>query len=258
MKKILTALAITALLAGCGGNATPAAGPGASGAGVSGDLTVLAAASLTGSFDRIGKDFERANPGVKITFSYGGSSGLAHQITAGAPADVFAAASPATMKTVTDAGDAAGDPAVFVRNQLVIAVPKKNPKGIEGLADLTKPGVQVALCAEQVPCGAAAATALGAAGVRLTPVTLERDVKSALSKVRLGEVDAALVYRTDARAAAADVEGIEFPESAGAINDYPIVALRNAPNAAAAAAFVAFVRTEPELKVLTDAGFQKP
>ena len=257
MKRILTAVAITALLAGCGDNATPASdAPGKS--GVTGNLTVLAAASLTESFNRIGKDFEAANPGVKVTFSYGGSSSLAQQITSGAPADVFAAASPATMKTVTDAGDAAGDPAVLVKNQLVIAVPKGNPKGIKALADLTKPGVKVALCAEQVPCGAAAEKALTAAAVQLTPVTLEQDVKSALSKVKLGEVDAALVYRTDAKAASSDVEGIEFPESAGAINDYPIVALRNAPNAAAATAFVTYVQSEPSIKVLTDAGFQKP
>ncbi|WP_433385713.1 molybdate ABC transporter substrate-binding protein [Actinoplanes sp. CA-142083] len=245
------------MVAACGDNATETPAASASDK-ITGNLTVLAAASLTESFNQIGKDFEAANPGVKVTFSYGGSSGLAQQITSGAPADVFAAASPATMKTVTDAGDAAGDPAVFVKNQLVIAVPKGNPKGVKGLADLTKSGVKVALCAEQVPCGAAAKKALAAANVKLTPVTLEQDVKSALSKVKLGEVDASLVYRTDAKAAASDVEGIEFPESAGAINDYPIVALKNAPNAAAAAAFVTYVRSEPAIKVLTDAGFQKP
>jgi molybdate transport system substrate-binding protein len=256
MSRLRSGVALIAVLAlaGCGGSATPAA----SGGGVAGDLTVLAAASLTESFNHIGKDFERANPKVKITFSYGGSSALAQQITAGAPADVFAAASPATMKTVTDAGDATGDPAVFARNQLVIAVAKGNPKGVGGLADLTRPGLKVALCAEQVPCGAAAGKALASAQVRLTPVTREQDVKSALAKLRLGEVDAALVYRTDARAAAADVDGVEFPESAGAVNDYPIVALRHAPNPAAAAAFVAFVRGGPALAVLVDAGFQKP
>ena len=263
MRKILTGLAAAAVLAtaGCGGGDTGSgsAAPGASsGTGLSGPLTVLAGASLTESFDRIGEDFEAAHPGVEVTFSYGGSSALAQQITAGAPADVFAAASPATMKTVTEAGDAAGDPVVFVRNQLVIAVAKGNPKGVRALADLTAPGLKVALCAPQVPCGAAAEKALDAAGVKLTPVTQEQDVKAALAKVKLGEVDAALVYRTDAKAAAADVEGVEFPESAGAINDYPIVALKNAPNPAAAAAFVAFVRTEPELAVLTDAGFQRP
>jgi molybdate transport system substrate-binding protein len=176
----------------------------------------------------------------------------------GAPADVFAAASPATMKTVTDVGDTAGEPVTFVKNQLVIAVPKGNPKGIKTLDALADPDIKVALCAEQVPCGAAAKKALDAADVKVTPVTLEQDVKAALSKVKLGEVDAALVYRTDTKAASADVAGVEFPESAGAINDYPIVPLKDAPNPAGAAAFVAYVQSGPAQAVLTDAGFQKP
>jgi molybdate transport system substrate-binding protein len=162
------------------------------------------------------------------------------------------------MKTVTDAGNGDGAPVTFARNQLVIAVPNGNPKGIKGLADLTKPGVKVALCAVQVPCGAAANKALDAASVTLTPVTLEQDVKAALSKVKLGEVDAALVYRTDAKAAASDVDGVEFPESAGAINDYPIVVVKNAPNKAGAQAFVAYVRSDKGRTVLTQAGFQAP
>ncbi|GIF17989.1 molybdate transport system substrate-binding protein [Actinoplanes tereljensis] len=260
MKRILTGVALAAalLLSGCGGDDSSTPTSAGSASGVSGNLTVLAAASLTESFNQIGKDFETANPGVKVTFSYAGSSALAQQITSGAPADVFAAASPATMKTVTDAGDANGEATVFVKNQLVIAVAKGNPKGIKGLSDLTNPSLKVALCAEQVPCGAAAKKALAAANVKVTPVTLEQDVKAALSKVKLGEVDAALVYRTDAKAAAADVEGIEFPESSGAINDYPIVALKSAPNPSAAAAFVAYVQSGPALDVLVDAGFQKP
>jgi molybdate transport system substrate-binding protein len=242
----LRILATTAvLLAGCGG--TPAAGDDPA------TVTVLAAASLTEAFTRIGEDFEAAHPGTTVTFSFGGSSGLAQQIVAGAPADVFAAASPATMRTVTKAGDAAGEPATFARNQLVIAVPKGNPEGLTDLAALSAPGVKVALCAEQVPCGAAAVKA----GVRVTPVTQEQDVKAALAKVKLGEVDAALVYRTDARAAAADVDGVEFPESAKAINDYPIVAIKDAPDPAGAAAFVAYVRSAPAQQVLADAGFQR-
>ena len=118
--------------------------------------------------------------------------------------------------------------------------------------------MKVALCAEQVPCGAAAKKALGAAGVKVTPVTLEQDVKAALTKARLGEVDAALVYRTDAKAATGDVDGIEFAESAGAINDYPITVLKNAPNKAAAEAFVAYVLSAKATSVLTEAGFQAP
>ena len=229
-----------------------------SAAAVTGKLTVLAAASLTGTFTKIGKDFQAANPGVTVTFSFGASSTLAQQIIQGAPADVFASAAPANMKQVADAGDVAGTAAPFVRNQLVIAVPKGNPKHITGLADLTRPGVKVVECAAQVPCGAAAAKALAAANVKLTPVSLEADVKSTLAKLTLGEADAALVYRTDALSVSGKAEGVEFPESAQAINDYPIATLAHASNAAAAQAFVAFVQSAPEMAVLTAAGFQKP
>jgi molybdate transport system substrate-binding protein len=237
--------------------------PGSSSAPpVTGKLTVLAAASLTGTFTKIGKDFEAANPGVHVTFSFGASSTLAQQIIQGAPADVFASAAPANMKQVADAGDVSGTPATFVRNQLVIAVPKGNPKHIAGLADLTRPGLKVVECAAQVPCGAAATKALAAATVKLTPVSLEADVKSTLAKLTLGEADAALVYRTDAMSVADKADGVEFPESAQAINDYPIAVLTHAADSAAestaAQAFVAFVRSAPEMAVLTAAGFQQP
>jgi molybdate transport system substrate-binding protein len=259
LRGIKTAAGLAALLvvAGCGGSTDHAVVVTGTGA-ATGTVTVFAAASLTESFKQIGKDFEAANPGVKVTFNFAGSSALAQQIGQGAPADVFASASPTNMKQVTDAGDASGQATVFVRNQLVIAVPKGNPKKIAGLADLAKTGVKVALCATQVPCGAAAKKALDAAGVKLTPVTLEQDVKAALSKVKLGEVDAALVYRTDAKASGSDVDGIEFPESAKAINDYPIVALTKAPNPGGAKAFVAYVLSDKARTVLTQAGFQNP
>lgn len=244
--------------AACAGPAAPAADSGGSPDRVTGTVTVLAAASLTESFTRIGRDFEAAHPGTTVTFSFAGSSQLARQITSGAPADVFAAASPATMRTVTDAGDNAGEPVIFARNQLVIALPRGNPDSVTGLADLARPGLKVALCAEQVPCGAAAKTVLDAAGTGLTPVTLEQDVRAALAKVRLGEVDAALVYRTDAIAAAEEITGVEFPESAGAINDYEVVAVDNSANPAGARAFVDHLGTDGAREVLVDTGFQTP
>jgi molybdate transport system substrate-binding protein len=252
-RRLCVVLAAAALSAGCGSTAA-----GSSGATVSGELSVFAAASLTGSFTQIGKDFEAANAGSTVKFNFAGSSALATQINQGAPADVFASAAPKNMQTVTDAGNGAGSPTTFVKNQLVIAVPKGNPKGIKGLADLTKPGVKVALCTEQVPCGAAATKAVAAGNMKITPVTLEQDVKAALSKVKLGEVDAALVYRTDAKAASSDVEGVEFPESSSAINEYPIIVLKNAPNTACAQAFVAYVLSDKGKAVLTAAGFQAP
>ncbi|MBD0695197.1 molybdate ABC transporter substrate-binding protein [Streptomyces sp. CBMA123] len=236
-------------------------GTDGTGAGVpkaKGDITVFAAASLKETFTELGKKFEAANPGAKVKFNFGGSSALATSINSGAPADVFAAASPATMKTVTDAGGASGQPKTFVRNTLAIAVPKGNPKHVAGLKDLTGSGVKVALCAKEVPCGAAALTALKAAGVDLTPVTLEQDVKGALTKVELGEVDASLVYKTDVRSDAAKIDGVDFPEADKAVNDYPIAALAKAPNKDGAAAFVAYVQSPEAKQVLTAAGFQAP
>jgi molybdate transport system substrate-binding protein len=89
-------------------------------------------------------------------------------------------------------------------------------------------------------------------------VTLEQDVKSALAKVKLGEVDAALVYRTDVRAAQSTVDAVEFPESAKAINEYPIVVLKGAPNKPGARAFLGYVLSAMGKSVLTEAGFQAP
>ncbi|WP_373293121.1 molybdate ABC transporter substrate-binding protein [Micromonospora sonchi] len=250
----VTALAVLGL-SGCGDDST---GRPAAAGRIDGQLTVLAAASLTESFTRIGQDFETAHPGVRVILTFAGSSALANQINEGAPADVFASAAPANMAAVIEAGNGDGDPVTFARNQLVIAVPEGNPDAVTGLHDLTRLGAKVALCAEQVPCGAVACRALDAAGVALTPVTLERDVKAALAKVRLGEVDAALVYRTDVRAAAEDVDGIEFPESAEAINEYPIVVLKDTANRPTARAFVEYVRSDAGRGVLTAAGFQAP
>ncbi|MEU5114758.1 molybdate ABC transporter substrate-binding protein [Streptomyces longwoodensis] len=225
---------------------------------LSGEVTVFAAASLKESFTALGKEFEQAHPGTEVTFSFGGSDALAASITGGAPADVFASASPKTMKVVTDAGDAAGTPATFVRNQLEIATLPGNPDKIASLKDLTRSGLKVVLCDKAVPCGAAAQKALDAGGLELTPVSYEEDVKSALNKVVLKEADAAVVYRTDVRAAGAKVEGVDFPESADAVNDYPITLLKGARHTDAAEAFIALVRSAEGQKVLTGAGFLAP
>jgi molybdate transport system substrate-binding protein len=225
---------------------------------LSGTVTVFAAASLKESFTTLGKEFEKANPGTKVTFNFGGSDTLAASITGGAPADVFAAASPKTMAIVTDKKDAATTPATFVRNQLEIATLPGNPDKVASLKDLTKSGLKVVLCDKTVPCGAAAQKALDASKLKLTPVSYEQDVKSALTKVELKEADAAVVYKTDVKAAGDKVEGVEFPESAKAINDYPIALLKDAPNAAAAKAFIALVQSAEGQKVLTAAGFLQP
>ncbi|MEU2281378.1 molybdate ABC transporter substrate-binding protein [Streptomyces sp. NPDC013178] len=225
---------------------------------LSGTVTVFAAASLKESFTTLGEEFEKEHPGTKVTFSFGGSDSLAASVTGGAPADVFASASPRTMKIVTDAGDAEGTPAVFARNQLEIATLPGNPDKVSSLRDLTKSGLKVVLCDKEVPCGAAAQKALEASKLQLTPVSYEQDVKAALTKVELKEADAAVVYKTDVHAAGDKVEGVEFPESADAVNDYPITLLKDAQNVEAAKAFIALVRSAEGQKVLTEAGFLKP
>ncbi|KUM74325.1 molybdate ABC transporter substrate-binding protein [Streptomyces griseorubiginosus] len=258
----LGAAALLALSACSSSDDSSSAKSGASQSGsgtkVSGDITVFAAASLKESFTTLGKNFEKAHPGTKVTFSFGGSDSLAASITGGAPADVFASASPKTMKVVTDAKDNDGAPATFVRNQLEIATLPGNPDKVASLKDLTGKDLKVVLCDKTVPCGAAAEKALTASKLKLTPVSYEEDVKSALNKVVLKEADAAVVYRTDVRAAGDKVEGVEFPESADAINAYPIALLKESKNTETANAFIALVRSAEGQKVLTAAGFLQP
>jgi molybdate transport system substrate-binding protein len=260
---VLTAGALPWLsLAGCGGGDQPGDGTASSAGSASaaslGTVTVLAAASLTEAFTTLGEQLEKDHPGTTVKFSFAASSELATQITSGAPADVFASASPSTMDQVVQAGAAAGDPVVFVRNRLQIAVPAGNPADVAGLADFATTDLKVALCAPEVPCGDAADRAFDAAGVTPAPDTLEPDVKAVLSKVSLGEVDAALVYRTDVIAAGDQVEGIDFPEAGDAVNDCPIVVLADAPNPEGATAFVDLVESPKGAAVLQKAGFEQP
>ncbi|MGW0149420.1 molybdate ABC transporter substrate-binding protein [Streptomyces sp. NPDC003333] len=242
-------LALSACSSGGSGSSASASG------GPSGEVTVFAAASLKESFEELGRTFEKDHPGTKVTFSFGGSDALAASITGGAPADVFASASPKTMKIVTDAGGNSGAPTTFVRNRLEIATLPGNPHKVDSLKDLTRPGLKVVLCDKTVPCGAAAQKALAAGKLRLTPVSWEQDVKSALSKVALKEADAAVVYRSDVKAAGDKVEGVDFPESAGAVNDYPITLLKESRNPGTAKAFIDLVKSPEGQRVLSGAGF---
>ena len=243
------------VLAGCASSAEPSAAQ--SDPALTGTVTVFAAASLTESFSEIEKQFEERNPGVDVVLNLGGSSTLAEQIVQGAPADVFAAANPQTMKTVVDAS-LATEQTIFVTNTLEIVVPAGNPGGVTGLADLARPELAIALCAQEVPCGAATEQAFAAAGLSAAPDTLEQDVKAVLTKVRLGEVDAGIVYRTDVKAAGGDVVGIPFDEAADVVNDYPISTLTDAPNPKAAREFVEFVLSDAARSVFDEAGFGVP
>jgi molybdate transport system substrate-binding protein len=248
--RLATALGLVLLLAaGCGSDRP--AGDGTDSA----TLTVFAAASLTGPFTAIGKDFEAEHAGVHVRFSFGGSSDLAAQIASGAPADVFASADTRTMQRL---GADAADPQAFAANTLEIAVPHGNPAGVRTLADLTRPGVKLVVCAPEVPCGAAARAVARAAGLALHPVSEEQSVTDVLGKVASGEADAGLVYVTDVAGARGHVDGITFPGAADAVNTYPIAALADSDHAGLARQFVEFVLGERAQRVLADAGFAKP
>ena len=252
------AVGLALLIAGCGGSTPPTAAPSSAPAAPAQKLTVFAAASLNETFTELGKQFETDNPGVTVTFNFAGSSDLAQQIVNGAPADVFAAASDATMNAVTDGGAAAGEPVVFARNALQIATAPGNPKGITTFADLAKPDLKVVVCAPQVPCGAAAAKIEQGTGVTLAPVSEEPDVKSTLGKVTSGDADAGLVYVTDVAAAGPAVQGVTFPEAAQATTNYPIVVTADAPQPELAARFQQLVTGELGQKALAAAGFAAP
>jgi molybdate transport system substrate-binding protein len=257
MKRWSTAIAAGILLvaaAGCGSDDSDDGG-GDSG---STKLTVYAASSLTSSFEEIGKDFEADHGGVKVDFNLAGSSDLVAQIQEGAPADVFASADEANMQKLTDAGLNGSDPQLFASNTLEIAVPPGNPAKIKTFQDLAKPGLNLVICAPEVPCGAAAQTAADAAGVTLLPVSEEQSVTDVLAKVTSGEADAGLVYVTDVQSAGADVEGIEFPESSSAVNQYPIATVADSENAELAKQFVDLVLSDTGQSVLQDTGFAKP
>jgi molybdate transport system substrate-binding protein len=260
----LALLSVTAvLLAGCGGSSGAGGSPTSSSSAsaatkLTGTLTVFAAASLTDVFTELGNQLKADNPGLRLQFDFAGSSALATQLTQGAPADVFASANEAQMKVVTDAGLQAGAQAVFAENVLEIAVPKTNPGHVTGLSDFARPELTLAICAAEVPCGAAAHKVFQAAGIKAVPDTEEEDVKAALTKVQLGEVDAALVYATDVQAAGPGITGIPFPEAGQAINKYPICTLKAAPNPAAARAFLDLVTSDPGQKALAAAGFRTP
>lgn len=218
-------------------------------------ITVLAAASLQQSFDQIAADYQASHPTVDVVVSYGGSSALAKQVTNGSPADVFASASTKNMDTVVAAGKAT-DPTTFASNVLAIAVPPANPGGVSTLRDLARPGLKVALCQGEVPCGAASAKLLARQRITVRPVTQENDVKAVLTKVRLGEVDAGLVYATDVKAAGSQVKGITIPAAQNVSTSYPIAVLTDSTNPKQAQDFVDQVLSGKGRAVLQEAGFK--
>lgn len=254
--------AIAVTLAACGSSSAVDKSSNPAGSSTTsaqtGTLTVYAAASLKKTFTELGKQFESAHPGVKVTFNFAGSSDLVTQLTEGAPADVFASADQKNMDKASASKLVAGTPTVFATNTLEIAVPKGNPGKVNSLQDLTRSDVKVVLCAPAVPCGSAAAKVEKAAGITIKPVSEESSVTDVLNKVQTGQADAGLVYETDILGAAGKVDGVNFTQASAVVNRYPIAVLSDSKNTTLAQQFVALVTSAAGQHVLTAAGFGKP
>ena len=227
-----------------------------SGAEDSSTLTVLAAASLTESFTQIAEQFEADHPGVDVELVLGSSGALAEQVLEGGRADVLATADEASMARAADAYDVR--PTVFATNTMVLVTPPDDPAGIDSVDDLDDRGVDLAVCADTAPCGVVAAALLADEGVTTEPVSLEVDVRSVLARVTSGEVDAGLVYATDARAAGDAVRVVEVAGARDHVTRYPVVALRDARDAGLAAQFVEAVASGAVREALGRAGFGRP
>lgn len=226
--------------------------------GVTGNITVFAAASLTESFTEIGKAFQTEYPDATVKFSFDASSTLVTQIAQGAPVDVFASADKANMTKLTDAGNNGAAPQTFAKNSLEIITGAGNPKKITGLSDLADPSLIVVTCGPDVPIGKYSAQVFTNAGVTVTPKSFEPNVKGVVNKVTLGEADAGIVYATDVLAAGSKAVGVVIPTNLNVIAEYPLVETKNAPNPTGAKAFTAFVLSSQGQKILGSFGFTAP
>jgi molybdate transport system substrate-binding protein len=251
----LLLLSLVTDLSGCGQKAPPSA----TGSTSSGHpIVVFAAALLKPAFTLLGGKFQTDNPGATIDFNFATSLELANKLTQGASADIFASADSAQMDTVVKADLTSGDPVNFASNTLVIVTAPGDPKQIRSFADLAKPDLRVAVCQASAPCGSATQRIEDNTGVHLNPASEESVSSGVLGKVTSGEVDAGLVYLTDAHKAGDKVTTVKFPESAEAVNIYPIAVLKRASQPALAQKFVDLVTGATGQGVLTQAGFASP
>jgi molybdate transport system substrate-binding protein len=254
------------ILAGC--SSSSPSGAGTSPAASAGKpLTVLAAASLTKVFPKIGAEFAKQHPGTTFHWSFAGTDTLAAQIEQGAPADVFAGASTKYGDQLSGEG-LIDTPRPFATNSLVLIVPPGNPAKITSPKDLTKPGIKLVVGAETVPVGSYTRTVLAnlnaqyGAGydqkVLANVVDNEDAVTGVLQKVQLGEADAGFVYVTDAAGVGDAVKAIPLPVAAQATATYPIAVVKASKEQTLASQFVDFMLTPAAQQLLAEAQFGPP
>lgn len=249
-----TAATVAAAVTAC---SAPASAPAPTPSAAAKPIRVYAAASLQQLFTDLGAQF-KAETGVPVELTFGGSADLITQLTNGAPGDVLITADEATMTKATGAKLVTGSPTVVATNTLVIAVQPGNPQHIAAYADLARPGTSLVRCAPQVPCGAAAQKVEQAAHVTTKPVSEENSVTDVLGKVTSGQADAGLVYATDVARSQGKAQAVTFPEAAGVVNRYPIAPLAASQDAQHGKQFVDFVAGPKGRDAFAKAGFGQP
>jgi molybdate transport system substrate-binding protein len=230
-------------------------------------LTVYAAASLKAAVAKAADEYAAGHPGATFTMSTDSSSALETKIEQGAPADVFLSADLTNPRKLVDLGLASGDVVNFARNSLIVIVPRDNPAGIRSPADLARTGVKVIAAGDTVPITAYAselAVNLGskpgypadfARRYSHNIVSKEDNVAAVVSKIELGEGDAAIVYASDAKASA-KVSTVVVPAYANVDVTYGGVVIRASANGDAARAFLAWLTGPQGQSILASFGFR--
>ena len=252
-------------LAACGGSASNSATGAASGAAsasgsgapqkATGELKVLAAASLKASFTEIGTQLEKDNPGLHVTFDFQGSQTLVSSLSEGNAADVLATADEPTMNKAVEQ-KLVGERTEFATNVPTLIVPKGNPANVKGI-DSSLDNAKLVVCVETAPCGNAAKELAKAYNVTLNPVSEEQKVTDVRTKVESGEADAGVVYKTDAVAAKDKVDEVTI-DNKGVVNHYPIAQTAKPSNPEAAQVFIKAITSNSGQEILAKYGFGKP
>jgi len=220
-------------------------------------LLVFASASLTECTRALADAFERRRPGTDVHVHVAGTPRLLVQLREGADADVLATADPTSARRAVELGRAVGEPRTLATNRLAIAVAAGNPHRIGGLDDLLREDLRVALCGPEVPAGRYAREALAAAGVRARSLSDEPSVRALLAKLRLGELDAGIVYATDVRAGPG-VQGVALALHHDLVTTCAIVPLAGGASPAAGRAFVEFAISPEGRRLVRASGLGVP